>query len=149
MKYVKGDLLEAFAAGDVQAIAHQANCFNTMGGGIAKKLREYYPEAAARDNETKRGDRDKLGSLTFVYTRHGLLFNLYGQYNYGGLGRNTDYVALTSSLENMALQLRSLKFSGVVGLPKIGAGLGGGDWALIEQIIQSTLKDWDVVIYSL
>ena len=27
-----------------------------------------------------------------------------------------------------------------IGIPKIGAGLGGGDWAIIEQLIGDTMS---------
>jgi O-acetyl-ADP-ribose deacetylase (regulator of RNase III) len=38
-----------------------------------------------------------------------------------------------------------------IGLPKIGAGLAGGDWNRIKTIIQTELKDMkvSVVIYKL
>ena len=36
-----------------------------------------------------------------------------------------------------------------VGLPKIGAGLAGGDWKIIETMIESVLHDCDVTIYVL
>jgi O-acetyl-ADP-ribose deacetylase (regulator of RNase III) len=37
-----------------------------------------------------------------------------------------------------------------IGLPQIGAGLAGGDWETIKQIIKQELKDCDVtvVIYN-
>ena len=33
-----------------------------------------------------------------------------------------------------------------IGLPKIGAGLAGGDWERIKGIIQKELKDCEVTI---
>lgn len=33
-------------------------------------------------------------------------------------------------------------------MPKIGAGLGGGDWNIIHAIIENTAK-YDVYVYSL
>ena len=33
-----------------------------------------------------------------------------------------------------------------VGLPKIGAGLAGGDWIVIKNIIEDELKDLNVTI---
>jgi len=36
-----------------------------------------------------------------------------------------------------------------VGLPKIGAGLGGGDWSIISKIIEEELGEFDVTIYVL
>jgi O-acetyl-ADP-ribose deacetylase (regulator of RNase III) len=36
-----------------------------------------------------------------------------------------------------------------VGFPKIGAGLGGGDWDTIARIIEDTFEGYDVTIYTL
>ena len=41
-------------------------------------------------------------------------------------------------------------FSGKhIGLPKIGAGLAGGDWNIIKKIIQTELKDCKVTVVIL
>ena len=44
MLYVKGNLIEALKSGSVQAIAHQANCFNTMGSGVALAIKNAFPK---------------------------------------------------------------------------------------------------------
>ena len=36
-----------------------------------------------------------------------------------------------------------------IGLPKIGAGLGGGDWAIISAIIEEELAGEDVTVVLL
>ena len=36
-----------------------------------------------------------------------------------------------------------------IGFPRIGAGLGGGDWKVIEAMIKSIFHDEDVTIYVL
>ena len=36
-----------------------------------------------------------------------------------------------------------------IGMPKIGAGLGGGDWNIIKEIIEEELNGIDVTIVSL
>lgn len=34
-------------------------------------------------------------------------------------------------------------------MPRIGCGLAGGDWSVVESIINRTLKDVDVTVYDL
>jgi hypothetical protein len=34
-------------------------------------------------------------------------------------------------------------------MPQIGAGLGGGDWQVIEAIIESEMTDIQPVVYTL
>ena len=61
-----------------QAIIHQANCQTTMGSGIAKQIREKYPEAFEADCRTTRGDITKLGSFSWVKARDGkYIYNCY------------------------------------------------------------------------
>lgn len=150
MLYVRGDLIQALKQGNVQCIAHQANCFTTMGSGVALAIKNAFPEAYEADCKTVKGDEKKLGGFTMAATVNGYIFNLYGQYNYGKDGKTyTNYTALESAFRNMAHKLRGIGFTGTIGLPKIGAGTGGGKWEVIEQIIREELKGWEVRIYEL
>jgi O-acetyl-ADP-ribose deacetylase (regulator of RNase III) len=150
MEYVKGDLVAMAKEGNFQVIVHGCNCHNTMGKGIAKSIRKEWPEAYKADCATKCGDKSKLGTFSFS-TPLGMgmhIINAYTQFNYwsegGGKEDLFEYEALSSILKELKKQLggQGLKF----GLPKIGAGLAGGDWVRIEGIIESELKGEDVTI---
>lgn len=73
--------------------------------------------------------------------------NIYSQYHYGKNYKDNavnplDYEALTIALRKM-----NHIFKGkTIGLPMIGAGLAGGDWIRIKNIIQTELKDCNVTI---
>lgn len=145
--YKQGCLIEGFKAGEVEAVAHQANCMCTMGSGVAKALREAFPEIYEADCQTQKGDLDKLGTLSWTINEHGMMFNLYGQFGYGYDGSQfTDLKALESSIYTMRLFLDA---GGVhtVGLPKLGCGLGGAQWEDVEAIIKRQLSDFSVVVY--
>ena len=143
IKYINGDLIKLSSKFDV--IAHCANCFCTMGAGIAPQIKHKFPEAYAADCETTSGDQSKLGTITYTETTKPIVVNLYGQYDYKGrqFGRmDLDYSAL-----RLALRAMKEKFSGkTFGLPMIGAGLAGGDWDIIEGIIQEELNGEDVTV---
>jgi O-acetyl-ADP-ribose deacetylase (regulator of RNase III) len=159
--YKAGCIVEAFRKGEVGAIAHQANCFNTMNSGVAKAIRAQYPAVYEADCETIKGDPDKLGSMTFtpalqdlapVYgeiAKIGLIFNLYGQYNYGREKGviYTDLKALGHAFATMKLFLDAMGIT-KVGLPKLGAGLGGAKWEDVESCIITELHGLDITIYS-
>lgn len=147
--YRKGNLIEAFEKGEVGVIAHQANCFNTMGAGIAKALKDAYPEVYIADCKTTKGDKKKLGGYSVASTLDGLVFNLYGQYHYGRGELHTDYAALRESLLNMAHMLRHSGFCGKIGIPKLGCGLAGGQWEEVELIVEQSLWDFHVIVYEL
>ena len=64
LKHAKGNLLDLAEAGEFDIIIHGCNCFNTMGGGIAREIRERYPEVSTVDSKTVSGDYSKLGNWT-------------------------------------------------------------------------------------
>lgn len=53
--------------------------------------------------------------------------------NYGGSGRYVNYAAIAKVFTEVFRQVRISKLP--VHFPKIGAGLGGGNWDIIEAII--------------
>ena len=66
----------------LQGIIHQSNCMHTMGSGIAKRIREKYPEAYSADMEAgAKGDSKRLGcySVAHCLKEDKYIFNLYGQ----------------------------------------------------------------------
>lgn len=134
----KGNLLDLAENGNFDVIIHGANCFNTMGGGIAREIRERYPEVAAADAETVAGDYSKLGTWTeaAVMRKNNSggfwVINAYTQYN---MSQGTDvfeYVAFDLILQKL------LHFHGTkrLGLPYIGMGLAGGDKDFIIPMIE-------------
>ena len=135
---VTGDLLRLFAAGRFDVIVHGCNCFHQMGAGIAKQIAAAHPEAVAADRRTGYGDRAKLGTYSVATIGGSVdhpprdlhIVNAYTQYYYRGR-RNTDYRAIQDVFRRIAADFRGLR----VGIPRIGAGLGGGEWATIEAII--------------
>lgn len=156
LRYKVGDLIDALKSGEVSSIGHQANCFNTMNSGVAKAIRLAFPHAYEADCLTVKGDKAKLGNLTCVeYERDdetvGLIYNLYGQYNYGYDAKGyTNYEALRGALMHMRDDLLTGDNLRKVGFPKIGAGLGGGDWDTIVGIIGEVFDErFNVTIYTL
>ena len=152
MNYKLGDLIVAAKAGEVDVIIHQCNCFVNMGNGIAPLIKQSFPEAWAADCATIQGDTSKLG--TFSYGEHSglIVCNAYGQYGYWrdpANPVNTNYDALTKSLSVIADFLLETKPNCKIGLPKIGCGLGGGDWSIVSEIIEETLGKFDVTVYEL
>lgn len=157
-KYKIGDLIEAVKNGEVNVFAHGCNCYCTMGSGIAPLIKEAFPKMYAADLKTEKGDKSKLGTFTMAFLKNGSTagFNLYSQYGYNrrkqGL-RDLDYNALYDSMVEMKKALEVFTDGSVdkykIGFPKIGAGLAGGDWNVIEAMIKSVFHDCDVTVYVL
>lgn len=143
IRYITGDLVKQSNEFDV--IAHGCNCFCAMGSGIAPQIKNKFPEAYAVDCATTKGDKNKLGTITHTVVQDKpIVVNIYSQYGYGRQHgeMNLDYKAL-----QLGLLAMKEKFSGkTFGLPKIGAGLAGGDWAVIERIIEEEMRGEYVTI---
>lgn len=152
MQTKKGNLIVLAKEGCFDFVFHGANCFCTMNSGIAKEIALNFPEAVAADRATKRGDKKKLGNFTIG--EHKLrdplgwvsIVNLYTQYDYGYDGRDRfNYPAFEEGLYGLSVYLAvqhqkkavrsDVPFDGKfrVGFPKIGAGLAGGNWEVIER----------------
>lgn len=132
LKHTKGNLLDLAEAGNFDIIVQGCNCFNTMGGGIAREIRERYSVAALVDSETEKGDYLKLGNWTTAFTGKFLIVNAYTQYN---MSQGTDvfeYTAFQLILEKLAFVYPGKRF----GLPYIGMGLAGGDKDVIIPMIE-------------
>ena len=144
MKTVTGDLIALAKDGAFDVIAHGCNCMCTMGAGIAVPVRQNWPEAYAADCATEKGDREKLGTCTEAIVEDGRLtvVNAYTQYDYRGRGVKVSYEAVASCMAWIKKRHSGKR----IGLPKIGAGLAGGDWARIQGIIAQELHGEDVTI---
>jgi O-acetyl-ADP-ribose deacetylase (regulator of RNase III) len=151
---VSGNLLKMFVEDEFDIIVHGCNCFHTMGAGIAGNISRMFPEALEADMKTKYGDMRKLGTYSFAPTEFGMIVNGYTQFQPGREAKTRLYSSIGTvfaKLNNDAagsLFPRNLEFK--VGIPKIGAGIAGGDWSVIEGIIDGlsdrlsiTLVDYD------
>ncbi len=153
IKTMQGDLLKLFKDGAFKAIAHGCNCRNLMGAGIAGQIREQFPEAYAADtemrsrfvgNEVDAHDivKGMGGELSVGHTEYGQVFNLYTQLE---CGRNADYQLLQLAMQNLNkfCKQRSIRR---VGVPLIGAGIGGLDIIAAMTIMNVCTPDVDVTV---
>jgi O-acetyl-ADP-ribose deacetylase (regulator of RNase III) len=60
----RGDLVKMAKRGEFDVILHGCNCWCEMGAGIAKAIRQGFPEAYQADLATTPGDWSKLGTCT-------------------------------------------------------------------------------------
>ena len=143
MKRIKGDLIKLAQERKFDVIIHGCNCFCTMGAGIARQIKDTFPKAWQADRETPEGDRDKLGNYSWALINNNahplVVVNGYTQFHYAGEKVLADYNAIEALFSRMKADFPGKRF----GYPKIGAGLAGGDWAVIEKIIDQTLEGED------
>lgn len=142
MRYKTKCAFEALKDKEVDYLIHCCNAQGVMGSGFAKTVKEQYPEAYKTYIEHDL----VLGS----FTQADGIINAIAQEYYGkSKGRRyLSYDALTDCLQSIA---DALPTGTRVGLPYlVGCDRAGGEWAVVEQIIRTTLaKRCIVTIYRL
>lgn len=149
---IKGDLIELANKGYFDVIVHGCNCQSTMKAGIAPQMAKAFG-CDKYSLELQGPTITKLGNIDFQTFVKGenqrLLFvvNCYTQIRYGKNHPDGDVVPFDYEAFTICMRkINSLFFNKHIGMPKIGAGLGGGDWKRIKQIIEKTLIDCNVTI---
>ena len=123
-------------------IVHQTNCQGVMGHGIAKQVKELYPEVFNgyyHYCKTNNGE-EILGTSLICEANNGkYIANLFGQLRYGA-GLQTDYDMFRKALQEVHDFAKERNLS--VAIPyKIGCGLAHGDWNTVLDIINEVFYD--------
>lgn len=144
MKLHYGNLLDMAKKGEFDVIIQGCNCLGAMGAGIAKYIKQDFPEAFAADKRTKHADRNKLGTFSeATIERHGVKFvviNAYTQFEFNGRGKDLfEYDFFPQLLQSIKAKYGDKK----IGLPLIGCGLAGGDEPRILKMIEENFAGVD------
>lgn len=146
VKLVKGDLFDSGA----DIIAHGCNCRGGFGSGVAKIVATKYPKARHYYLDKYDEDGWKLGDVQFVKLNSGDFYiaNCATQDDYLPRGVcHADYDAIRIAMMTVKEFAKDRGLS--VALPKIGAGLAGGDWNTIETVLKEVFSDYDATVYYL
>lgn len=152
IQYVKGDATRPRGKG-TKIIVHCCNDLGAWGAGFVLALSRRWPEpeAAYLDSIT-RGSLE-LGKVQFVSVdeegENIVVANLVGQKGLRGPANPTPirYSAIESGLTKVAAEAKKQKAT--VHMPRMGAGLAGGDWNKIVALLEKTLQGVDVTVYDL
>ena len=162
--FKEGNLLNS----NCNVICHQVNCMGTMGAGIAKQIKDRWPDVSQAYREfcthillTTYNRKNLLGMcfLSSADDQH-IIANIFSQYDYGRRNSNacyTEYDALDKALDNLKSQLVDMySKEGIrkltIGFPyNFGCGLAGGNWDTVLIILHKHFDgyDWNVEIWKL
>lgn len=147
MKLINEDILTV----EEGTIFHQVNCMGVMGAGLAKQIAEKYSEVLTVYEYMIRNAQPKpyelLGSyFGFPIHKDLQIVSIFGQYDYGRVGRYTEYAALNSAFSNIPYSRIQPPYC----IPtRLGCGLGGGDWRIVSSIIEDSVPLENLVYYHL
>jgi O-acetyl-ADP-ribose deacetylase (regulator of RNase III) len=150
--YTEGDVVEPDCRG-IRIVAFLTNDVTpNWGGGVARQVATRKPDIQAtfRTDAKEHPETLQLGKAIFLKANSTLYYAaLVAQH---GLARNSepkiDYEALGEALRKLGLRARNLQAS--IHMPKIGTGLAGGRWDMIEQMIREHITLLaDVYVYEL
>jgi O-acetyl-ADP-ribose deacetylase (regulator of RNase III) len=135
MKYVSADITTA----PETIIMHGCNMQGKMNSGVAKALREKFPDIYNDYLRALNSGNFPLGDFVATVTGHKLIVNLLTQEDYGYDGK--EYADLQAIYDSVGAFLEDASYSrrtmeGVkIATPKIGCGRGGLDWTSIKQLL--------------
>ena len=151
--YIKGDATAPIGSG-VKVITHICNDIGGWGKGFVLALsKKSKTREEAYRQWYKSQEEFTLGAVQFVNVENELyVANMIGQH---GIYKDSKglppirYDAVRQCLKEVALFTIAHKAS--VHMPRIGCGLAGGKWELMEQIIKEELitKEIAVTVYDL
>lgn len=134
--FVKGDL---FADKSLHGLAHGCNCVGAMGAGIAVEFRERYPVMYETYHQLCKDGTFSLGSVMAYEYEDLIIFNLATQQTFGDASLD----AIRQSVSQM-IEYSSPRNIKRIGMPRIGAGLGGLDWSDVKDLLIELGDNTDV-----
>lgn len=129
------------------------HCCNNIGGWGSGFVRAIDATFGYHVGDKYRRDHSKvLGDIQIVGVNGGWVCNLVGQ---EGVRSNTNhhpirYTALIMGFNKINKAMKDFAWTPKphIVMPRIGAGLAGGSWSIIERLIETEI-DYDVTVYDL
>ena len=145
IEYRKGNLFET----ELKVILHGCNDMGVRGSGVAKIVRENYPEAYEKYMQVYEKEGLAGGIIIPAFSNGKVIVNAISQHGYGRNGQrfvNYEWIASIFAKLNVYCSVNAETH---IAMPQIGAGLGGGSWEVISAIIESEAKSYTPVVYIL
>jgi O-acetyl-ADP-ribose deacetylase (regulator of RNase III) len=151
ISYVIGDATEPQGDGN-KIIAHVCNDLGLWGSGFVVPLGNKYPQAKQSYQQWARGADEwfGLGQIQIVQVADDLyVANMVAQR--GVRSENYTKPLLYSYLDECLWSLggEASKLTATIHMPRIGCGLAGGTWDVVQRLIDDNLLNVAVTVYDL
>lgn len=152
---VYGDLIQDFKDQKYDVLVHGCNTFGNFGAGIAKTIKEEFPQAYEADLKAFKNKTNHLGTFSLSKTMQGqMIVNMYTQDTVGWNKLHNcppiDYTAIYRGflkLNDLILTVnKTIPYKAKICIPAIGAGLAKGDLEIIKSLINLATPDLDITL---
>lgn len=150
LEYKKGNIFLT----DATIISHGCNCLGAFNAGIAKQIRHLFPSAYNAYIQKNNSEGWKLGDVQMVEIpeQRRIIANCATQYGYGYSSKQNifvDYDAIAVVFKTLVCY--SEEHNMKIAMPRIGCGLAGGDWNIVDRILEQVMQGHkaNIEVYSL
>lgn len=139
-------IIKALNTGVIEVLAINLNCWHAHDKGITGVVMDKWKAVKESDKRTTAGDKKKLGTARFIDVGNGkTIVSMYMQVNFGrpnkpcgALGQMSKQ-AIRKSFKSMLDGTKGKR----VGIPILGAGVGGGRWDAIKTVLEQVCEEED------
>lgn len=145
IQYKTGNLLDVTTG----VIVHGCNAQGVMGSGVALAIKNKYPKVYEMYKSTEAKHGLRLGGTSIRGVASGLaVVNLITQEHYGRdpKVKYVSYGAILLGFENLH---STYPLTTAFNFPKIGAGLGNGNWDVISDVINLACPGRELICWEL
>lgn len=154
IEYLKGNAITPIVKDEeVSVICHCCNTIGKWGKGFVVALGAHYPESRKAYYSYLKdvGYDNALGKCCLVSVGKNLaVANVFGQkriYPTWDGKIPLDYEALENGLTSCRNIMEAMKQPFTIHMPRIGCGLAGGKWEIVEGIINKVFGERDIQVY--
>ena len=168
IEYVIGDATKPVIESGIRIIAHICNDVGGWGSGFVVAISKKWPQPEAKYREWSKQNTFALGNIQAVQVKDNIgklyVVNMLAQHGYAHIKNPiaVSYKYLATCLLKLQKWIDNLNMvhmevykehlplisDTTIHMPRIGCGLGGGDWTIVSQLIESLLK-YQVYVYDL
>lgn len=158
INYIIGDATKPIVKEfELSVICHCCNTLGAWGAGFVIPLGNRYPEArlSYKRYVSENNKSNLLGKVDFVRVEDNIVVaNIFGQDRLGKSKDGTpalDYEALENGFNEVYEVCSTENKPFTIHMPRIGCGLAGGDWKIVESIIEKCFckREIEVFVYDL
>ena len=144
IEYIEDNLFTNIPEGKKVYICHITNVNFGWGAGFVIPLAKHFPEAEIAFRSEK---NPVLGNTQFVEKNDVIIANMFAQEGYKSASNPTPirYEALEKCMKTVAEHIFLNSEARIMTIP-FGSGLAGGDWTVIEGMIQKIWIENDIPV---